>query len=74
MNKNFFLLSGREGSYQAILKKIQVPTVPKQKCQDALRKTRLGPNFGLHDSFMCAGGEVGKDACTVSRSQGVVFH
>ncbi|CAG0912174.1 unnamed protein product, partial [Cyprideis torosa] len=33
-------------------------------CQAALRKTRLGPRFSLHTSFVCAGGEEGIDACT----------
>lgn len=54
---------GKEGKYQAILKKIDIPTVPFIKCQDSLRKTRLGKRFVLHNSFMCAGGEPGKDAC-----------
>ncbi|XP_028128366.1 phenoloxidase-activating factor 2 isoform X2 [Diabrotica virgifera virgifera] len=55
---------GRKGKFQAILKKIELPTIDKRICQDALRTTRLGPKFGLHSSFMCAGGEEGKDACT----------
>ena len=28
-----------------------------------LQRTRLGPNFVLHQGFLCAGGEEGKDAC-----------
>ena len=28
-----------------------------------LQRTRLGPNFALHQGFICAGGEAGKDAC-----------
>lgn len=54
---------GKTGSYQAILKKVELPVVPNAQCQAALRSTRLGPKFVLHNSFMCAGGEVGKDAC-----------
>jgi len=54
---------GKEGKYQAILKKIDIPTVPFNKCQESLRKTRLGRRFVLHPSFLCAGGEPGKDAC-----------
>lgn len=54
---------GKEGTYQAILKKIDLPIVPNNKCQELLRSTRLGPKFILHNSFVCAGGEVGKDAC-----------
>ena len=28
-----------------------------------LKGTRLGPSFKLHEGFICAGGEEGKDAC-----------
>ncbi|KAJ8983011.1 hypothetical protein NQ317_014308 [Molorchus minor] len=59
--KNVF---GKAGSYQVILKKITLPIVPVRQCQDKLRKTRLGEHFNLHSSFICAGGEEGKDACT----------
>nr|XP_034838332.1 phenoloxidase-activating factor 2-like isoform X1 [Maniola hyperantus]XP_034838333.1 phenoloxidase-activating factor 2-like isoform X1 [Maniola hyperantus] len=54
---------GKEGHYQVILKKIQVPVVERKQCQIALRKTRLGHFFELHSSFMCAGGVAGKDTC-----------
>ncbi|XP_055838596.1 phenoloxidase-activating factor 2-like [Episyrphus balteatus] len=46
-----------------IMKKIDLPVVRKAKCQKHLRKTRLGQSFKLHSSFMCAGGETGKDTC-----------
>nr|XP_023026971.1 serine protease 44-like [Leptinotarsa decemlineata] len=55
---------GKQGRSQAILKKIELPIVPRQACQTALRGTRLGKDFNLHKSFICAGGEQGKDACT----------
>ncbi|XP_044761176.1 phenoloxidase-activating factor 2-like [Coccinella septempunctata] len=54
---------GKEGKYQVILKKIDLPIVPRDKCVDELRKTRLGKYFELHESFVCAGGEKGKDTC-----------
>lgn len=54
---------GREGKYQVILKKIDLPIVPHATCQNNLRQTRLGLYFNLHDSFLCAGGEKGKDTC-----------
>jgi plasma kallikrein len=54
---------GKEGKYQVILKKIELPTVPFNTCQANLRTTRLGARFNLHNSFMCAGGEKGKDTC-----------
>ncbi|VVC27187.1 Peptidase S1, PA clan,Serine proteases, trypsin domain,Peptidase S1A, chymotrypsin family [Cinara cedri] len=49
--------------YQAILKKIDVPIIPHKICEEKLRHTRLGVHFQLHNSFICAGGEIGKDAC-----------
>ncbi|XP_073824528.1 phenoloxidase-activating factor 2 isoform X2 [Musca autumnalis] len=53
----------RDGQYQVILKKIDLPIVPHDKCQSNLRQTRLGLYFNLHESFICAGGEKGKDTC-----------
>jgi kallikrein len=57
-------IHGRNGKYQPILKKIELPIVPFAKCQDSLRNTLLGKRFVLDNSFICAGGESGKDACT----------
>lgn len=54
---------GKEGKYQVILKKIDLPVVPRDTCVNELRKTRLGKYFEFHKSFMCAGGEKGKDTC-----------
>ncbi|KAI8119218.1 phenoloxidase-activating factor 2-like [Lucilia cuprina] len=54
---------GREGKYQVILKKIDLPVVPQDTCQKYLRDTRLGLYFNLHESFICAGGEKDKDTC-----------
>jgi len=56
---------GKEDTYQVILKKIDLPIVPRNTCQDRLRSsiTRLGKYFELHSSFICAGGELGKDTC-----------
>lgn len=55
---------GKAGAYQAILKKVELPVVPKKQCQDALRTTRLGKHFILNEGFLCAGGEKGIDTCT----------
>lgn len=46
-----------------ILKRIELPVVPRDECQQTLRKTNLGRHFILDPSFMCAGGESGKDTC-----------
>ena len=59
--KNTF---GNEEQKAVILKKIELPVVQKNECQDALRNTRLGKFFELHRSFMCAGGQTNQDACT----------
>ncbi|XP_013164477.1 PREDICTED: serine protease 29-like [Papilio xuthus] len=55
---------GKAGAYQTVLKKVEIPVIDRSKCQRELRKTRLGPLFRLHSSFMCAGGELNKDTCT----------
>lgn len=49
--------------YPNLLKKIDVPFVDRSRCQNQLRRTRLGRYFELHNSFVCAGGEKDKDAC-----------
>uniref|UniRef100_A0A2M4A2M3 Putative clip-domain serine protease subfamily protein a n=1 Tax=Anopheles triannulatus TaxID=58253 RepID=A0A2M4A2M3_9DIPT len=54
---------GKQGTYQVILKKIELPVMPRDQCQTALRTTRLGRRFKLHNSFICAGGEKGRDTC-----------
>lgn len=59
--KNDFSSSG---SYQPIQKEVDVPLVDFNTCQQQLRTTKLGNNFQLDpNSFVCAGGEAGKDAC-----------
>ncbi|XP_011693341.1 PREDICTED: serine protease 42-like isoform X2 [Wasmannia auropunctata] len=54
---------GKEGRYQVILKRVELPVVPHNTCQDIMRTTRLGKYFLLDRSFICAGGELGKDTC-----------
>lgn len=54
---------GKEGKYQVILKRVELPVVPVNVCVQKLRNTRLGQYFQLHESFMCAGGELGRDTC-----------
>ncbi|KAH8359420.1 hypothetical protein KR093_006548 [Drosophila rubida] len=56
---------GPTGAYQAVMRQVDVPLIPNADCQTALRATRLGSSFVLSPtSFICAGGEAGKDACT----------
>lgn len=55
---------GQTGTFQSVLKKVDLPVVGRQECESALRyQTKLGKFFRLHQSAMCAGGERGKDAC-----------
>ena len=55
---------GPDGSYQVVMKEVDVPMVPHGDCQTMLRNTpRLPRQFKLDKSFVCAGGEEGKDAC-----------
>lgn len=57
------------GVYQTIQKEVDVPILDASRCQSLLSSTRLGSTY-LFDanSFICAGGEPGKDSCTVSTS------
>jgi hypothetical protein len=50
-------------SNRANLKRVEVPIVSNNECQQMLRKTRLGERFKLDQSFTCAGGQKDIDAC-----------
>lgn len=52
---------GKNGRYQTVLKKVDLPIVPRRECEEKLRTDRLGHYFNLHSSFICAGGEEGKN-------------
>lgn len=57
------------GSFQFIQHKVDVPLVERNNCSATLRqalsrKTNRNSNFVLDESELCAGAEVGKDACT----------
>ena len=53
------------GNYQHVLKEVELPVINNRQCQAMLQRTKLGRSFALHDGFLCAGGEEGKDACKV---------
>lgn len=64
---------GAQGQFQNILKKVDVPIVAPDVCQTQLRTARLGPTYVLDTtSFVCAGGEPNKDACTGDGGSGLV--
>ncbi|ODN00518.1 Serine protease 44 [Orchesella cincta] len=53
------------GKHSYIMKEVDLPIVDQDICEQRMRTTRLGPHFNLNRySFLCAGGEEGKDACT----------
>ncbi|KAB7498850.1 hypothetical protein Anas_07476 [Armadillidium nasatum] len=56
---------GDKGKFQHILKELEIPVVDRTTCEFALQSTRLGREYKLHNGFLCAGGEEGKDACKV---------
>lgn len=53
----------KKGKHSTILKKIEIPLVPRSDCVTLLRQTRLGKYYNLHQSFICAGGELNRDTC-----------
>ena len=59
-----------DGQFQFIQKKVALPLVPSSSCNRDLKlalnnqRRGVGDRFQLDASEICAGGEVGKDACT----------
>ena len=51
------------GDEQTILKKVDLPIVPKDKCTELFRTLRKSDTYELHESYLCAGGLEGKDTC-----------
>jgi len=54
---------GSDGEYQVILKQVQLDIENHDQCENEFQKSRLGKNFQLDDSFLCAGGRQGQDTC-----------
>lgn len=42
------------------MKKQEMTLMPRNPCLSLLKRTQLGQNFKLHDSFICARGEYNK--------------
>lgn len=55
---------GPQGAYQTIMKRVELLVVPRKHCEWALRTTRLGWQFTLHSTFLCAGMGTRWDTCT----------
>lgn len=54
---------GEAVTYPSVLKKINLPVIPKDQCETSLR-SHLTEYFKLHSSFICAGGGTGMHTCT----------
>jgi len=57
---------GKDGNFQIIQNKVDVPLMNSFECQDRMKQALgrdAGRNFQLSESEVCAGGEEGKDAC-----------
>jgi len=54
-----------QAAFSDELKKVKLDVVNRQECQRKLQKTERFKNvqFKLHESWMCIGGEEGKDTC-----------
>lgn len=55
--------TNKEGMNSQRLKFINLPIVNRQVCEQKLQSHKLGQRFKLHESFICAGSEAGKDTC-----------
>ncbi|XP_056639812.1 phenoloxidase-activating factor 2-like isoform X2 [Diorhabda sublineata] len=55
--------SHKKGTYQATLKRMELPILTKDACVKTLQDVKFGRSFRLHKSFLCAGGEGKKDTC-----------
>uniref|UniRef100_G3ML00 Peptidase S1 domain-containing protein n=1 Tax=Amblyomma maculatum TaxID=34609 RepID=G3ML00_AMBMU len=53
----------KHGSLSSLLTKANVSVVDRAFCQQALRKTKLGPSFKLDDGSICATGDDGAATC-----------
>ena len=57
--------SFQSNQYQTVMKEVDVPILDGPTCEARFRASRLGANFAYNQqSFICAGGEAGRDACT----------
>lgn len=53
----------REAGNSEILQYADLPILPRDKCQIALRQTRVGPYYNLDKSFICTGDRDGQGQC-----------
>ncbi|XP_017006733.3 phenoloxidase-activating factor 2 [Drosophila takahashii] len=53
-----------DAKLETIQQKVEVPIIDSLRCQDKLRQTRMGTNYQMPASLICAGGEQGRDSCS----------
>ncbi|GIY00203.1 serine proteinase stubble [Caerostris extrusa] len=53
------------GTFSNVMKEVALQVIEDYKCEEMLRKTRLGRFYQLHEGFLCAGGEYGLDPARV---------
>lgn len=51
------------GTEQTLLKKVDLPIVPRTLCQETFRALRKSDSYELHESYLCAGGQANQDTC-----------
>uniref|UniRef100_A0A1B6IKS2 Phenoloxidase-activating factor 2 n=1 Tax=Homalodisca liturata TaxID=320908 RepID=A0A1B6IKS2_9HEMI len=56
-------VAGVFDQYPDIMKKVTMSVVSHSLCEERLQSTKMGENFQLHDSSMCALGLNGRDLC-----------
>lgn len=61
--KSFFDFTATSARISDQLKFLELSVVGKAECEKKYKKTALGNGFQLHESFICAGGEAGRDTC-----------
>ena len=67
-NERDCIISGWGGSAsnnvdQAVQGYLKMPLIERHTCETELQRSRLGKRFKLHENFLCAGGEYGRDFC-----------
>ncbi|KAH8321559.1 hypothetical protein KR074_008947, partial [Drosophila pseudoananassae] len=55
-----------------ILRKINLPVVNKNTCQNQLRRTNLGLDYNLPVGVVCAGSGINNDACNINGGSALV--
>uniref|UniRef100_A0A4Y0BV36 Peptidase S1 domain-containing protein n=1 Tax=Anopheles funestus TaxID=62324 RepID=A0A4Y0BV36_ANOFN len=49
--------------FASVLKRVDLPVIPRQECKQLFARTILGPFFRLHKSVLCAGAMKDQDMC-----------